>query len=161
MDSNLRGQCITLSRIGALTKSFALILLKSYPDCQQQRRGPETAMRRNRSSARLGASASQGMDWRGSFRTRKSNTTLPHVRVPSLLRSCPLILIRSGRALKKQVEDIELVQRQHVLKRSIEATDITQQISAMKDTLNDAINRFQVCASLLSWLLDPDWLCSL
>ena len=43
------------------------------------------------------------------------------------------------------MENIELVQHQHVLKRTIEATDITQQISAMKNTLNDAINPIQVC----------------
>ena len=67
------------------------------------------------------------------------------VRVLSLLCSFPLILIRSGSALKKQVDDSRSIRDKHVVKRTIKASYITQKISAMKNTLNNAINRFQVC----------------
>ena len=40
----------------------------------------------------------------------------------------PLSVSFSGRALKKHVEDIDSVQRQHGLKWTIQATNITQQI---------------------------------
>ncbi|KAF8319236.1 uncharacterized protein EI90DRAFT_2682952 [Cantharellus anzutake] len=55
-------------------------------------------------------------------------------------------LVQEFRAeLQTQVENIELVQKKHVVKRTIQAPDITQQITNMKSYLNDSILRFQVC----------------
>ncbi|KAF8336988.1 uncharacterized protein EI90DRAFT_97281 [Cantharellus anzutake] len=52
-------------------------------------------------------------------------------------------------SLQKQMEIIGSVQKQHVVKKTIQASDITQQIANTKNCLNDAIHRFE----LRSWTL--------
>ncbi|KAF8328590.1 uncharacterized protein EI90DRAFT_1536332 [Cantharellus anzutake] len=50
------------------------------------------------------------------------------------------------RALEKQFGNVILLLGQNVVKKTVQATDIAQQITAMKTCLNDAISRFQACA---------------
>src|SRR5260370_23645902 len=64
-----------------------------------------------------------------------------------------LVLIHSNRSLVTHVKHIQFLQGQNTLERTVQVSYIAQEITAMKNCLNDSISHFDVCIINQFWTL--------